>query len=82
MSLVYNNHVYHLNQPIQTTPNGNNFRYVGISKDLTKHERWVEVDGKNVIRYCWIYTFHYTNKQSGFTLLLDCYDAVSFGGVI
>jgi len=77
-SIKYNNHPYHLNQSIQTTPNGNNFRYIGLQKDLTKGATW-----RNKTEYFhWIYTFHYTDKQGGFTLLLDCYDKVSFGGVI
>jgi len=80
--LIYKDHTYHLSQSIQTTPNGNNFRYVGLQKDLTKGATWRKVNGYNTEYYYWIYTFHYTDKQGGFTLLLDCYDKVSFGGVI
>jgi len=67
---------------VQTTTKGYNFKYVGISKNLTKAPEWREVDKKNVLFYHWIYTFHYTDKSGGFTLLLDCYDKVSFGNII
>jgi len=81
-SLIYNNHTYHLNQSIQTDLDESRFKYVGLQKDLTKGATWRKVNGYNIEFYHWIYTFRYTDKQGGFTLLLDCYDKVSFGGVI
>jgi len=66
---------------VQTTPTGNNFRYIGIEKDLTKAPVWRKINGKNVEYYCWIYTFRYIDKNGGFKLTLDPYDRVGFGGV-
>jgi len=81
-SLIYKNHTYHLNQQIQTTPSGHQFRYVGIAKDLTKGVTWRKIDGHNVECYYWIYTFKYIDKAGGFTLLLDPFNSVGFGEVI
>lgn len=80
--LTYNNHRYHLNLEPQTDKDGNQFRYVGIAKDLTKGVTWRKIDGHNIECYYWIYTFFYTNKSGGFTLTLDPFNSVGFGGVI
>lgn len=82
-SILYKGNKHYLDGSIiQTTPNGNQFRYVGIAKDLTKAPVWRKKDGHNTECYYWIYTFFYIDKPGGFTLLLDPYDRVGFGGVI
>ena len=81
--ITYKNNKHYLDGSItQTTPSGNQFRYVGIAKDLTKGATWRKIDGHNVECYYWIYTFRYIDKDGGFTLTLDPFNSVGFGGLI
>ena len=51
-----------LNFETQTSPSGRPIRLSAISKNLQVPEKWIN----NTIKWHWIYTFRYLDKQDGF----------------
>lgn len=47
---------------IQTSPSGRPIRLSAISKNLQVPAKWID----KVLKYHWIYTFRYLDKQDGF----------------
>ena len=55
-----------LNFEEQISPNGRPIRLSGTAKNLKIHPKWIEINKKPVLKYHWIYTFRYIDKQDGF----------------
>ncbi len=51
-----------LNFETQTSPSGRPIRLSAISKNLQVPAKWID----KVLKYHWIYTFRYLDKQDGF----------------
>ena len=51
-----------LNFETQVSPSGRPIRLSAISKNLQVPAKWVD----KVLKYHWIYTFRYLDKQDGF----------------
>jgi hypothetical protein len=57
-----NNQYLNLNFETQISPSGRPIRLSAISKNLQVPEKWIN----NTIKWHWIYTFRYLDKQDGF----------------
>ncbi len=58
-----NNQYLNLNAfETQTSPSGRPIRLSAISKNLQVPAKWID----KVLKYHWIYTFRYLDKQDGF----------------
>ncbi len=55
-----------LNFEEQLSPNGRPLRLSGIAKNATLAPKWIEINKKPTLKYHWIYTFRYLDKQDGF----------------
>lgn len=69
-----NNNIVFTDTRLQVSPSGKEFVSIGISKDLTKPEKWLKKSGHNVICWHWVYHFKYIDGSGYFDIEINYND--------